>query len=131
MLACLMPTRGFQTAGMHATGLSKPAHVPPLVSRSVGLPLPHNAGARQQHRCCILLQCFSAERTNLREQEVDPAEWGVGAMAASFDEEVPLMAGEGTRRLALLDMDWEHLRAMDILMVLRSFLAEVRALTQR
>ena len=61
------------------------------------------------------------------EQEVDPAEWGAGAMAANFDEEVPMMDGEGTRRLALLDMDWEHVRAVDILMVLRSFLAEVRA----
>lgn len=57
---------------------------------------------------------------------MDPAEWGVGAMAASFDEEVPMMAGEGTRRLALLDMDWERLRAVDILMVLRSFLAQAR-----
>ena len=62
----------------------------------------------------------------LLKQEVDPAEWGVGALAANFDEEVPLMEGEGTRRLALLDMDWEHVRAVDILMVLRSFLAEVR-----
>ena len=50
----------------------------------------------------------------------------MGAMAANFDEEVPMIEGEGTRRLALLDMDWEHVRAVDILMVLRSFLAEVR-----
>lgn len=59
-------------------------------------------------------------------QELDPTEWGVGAMAANFDEEVPMMEGEGTARVALLDMDWEHVRALDILMVLRSFLAEVR-----
>ena len=58
-------------------------------------------------------------------QEVDPSEFGVGALAANFDEEVPTMEGEGTRRLALLDMDWEHVRAVDILMVLRSFLVEV------
>ena len=51
----------------------------------------------------------------------------MGAMAANFDEEVPMMEGEGTRRLALLDMDWEHVRAVDILMVLRSFLVEVWA----
>lgn len=60
-------------------------------------------------------------------QEVDPSEFGVGALAANFDEEVPTMEGEGTRRLALLDMDWEHVRAVDILMVLRSFLAKVAA----
>ena len=56
---------------------------------------------------------------------MDPSEWGVGAMAGGLDEAVPVLEGEGTARLALVDMDWEHVKAVDILMVLRSFLAEV------
>ena len=46
-------------------------------------------------------------------------------MAGGLDEAVPVLEGEGTPRLALLDMDWDHVKAVDILMVLRSFLAEV------
>ena len=60
-------------------------------------------------------------------QGVDPSEWGVGAMAGGLDEAVPVLEGEGTARLALVDMDWEHVKAVDILMVLRSFLAEVQS----
>ncbi|GAB4817011.1 hypothetical protein N2152v2_004057 [Parachlorella kessleri] len=54
-------------------------------------------------------------------------EWGVGALAANPDEQarrgalgVPL--SEATRRLAVVDLDWAHIRAVDILAVLRSFL---------
>ena len=60
-------------------------------------------------------------------QGVDPSEWGVGAMAGGLDEAVPVLEGKGTARLALVDMDWEHVKAVDILMVLRSFLAEVQS----
>lgn len=49
------------------------------------------------------------------------AEWGVGALAANPREEVPLLA-EATARLACVDLDWEHVRAVDILAALRSFL---------
>ena len=59
-------------------------------------------------------------------QEVDPCRSGAWARwRPTLMRRCRLMEGEGTRRLALLDMDWEHVRAVDLLMVLRSFLAEV------
>lgn len=51
----------------------------------------------------------------------DP-EWGVGALAANPAERIP--EGDESARLALLDLDWDHMRAVDILAVLRSFLAK-------
>ena len=53
----------------------------------------------------------------------DLSEWGVGAMAANPDEAIP--EAEETSRLAVLDLDWERIRATDILVVLRSFLDKV------
>uniref|UniRef100_A0A1D2AGV6 Uncharacterized protein n=2 Tax=Auxenochlorella protothecoides TaxID=3075 RepID=A0A1D2AGV6_AUXPR len=46
--------------------------------------------------------------------------FGVGAMAANPQEQIPLVP-DATPRLAVLDLDWEHVRAVDILAVLRSF----------
>jgi hypothetical protein len=54
----------------------------------------------------------------------DLREWGVGALAANPEEQVPLV--EATRRLAVVDLDWGAVRAVDILAVLRSFLPKVR-----
>lgn len=54
----------------------------------------------------------------------DLLEWGVGAMAANPDEAIP--EAEETSRLAVLDLDWERIRATDILVVLCSFLGKVR-----
>jgi IS4 transposase len=59
-----------------------------------------------------------------REQVSDLSDWGVGAMAANPDEAIP--AGDETARLAVLDLDWDCIRAVDILVCLRSFLAKVR-----
>lgn len=53
------------------------------------------------------------------EGSLDLSEWGVGALAANPEEDIPLV--DGTRRLAVVDLDWQHVRAVDILVVLRSF----------
>ena len=54
-------------------------------------------------------------------------EWGVGAMAANPDETIP--ESDETNRLAIVDLDWDKIRAVDILAVLRSFLTSSRAIT--
>lgn len=46
----------------------------------------------------------------------------MGAMAANPDEHIP--DSEETPRLAIVDLDWDKIRAVDILAVLRSFLAK-------
>jgi hypothetical protein len=51
------------------------------------------------------------------------AEWGVGALAGNPDEDIP--EGEESARLAVLDLDWDHVSAVDVLALLRSFLAKV------
>lgn len=43
-------------------------------------------------------------------------------MAANPDEHIP--DSEETARLAIVDLDWDKIRAVDILAVLRSFLAK-------
>ena len=48
------------------------------------------------------------------------AEWGVGALAANPAEPVPLVP-DATSRLAIVDLDWDKVRAVDVLAVLRSF----------
>jgi hypothetical protein len=48
------------------------------------------------------------------------AEWGVGALAANPEEPI-LLLPEATSRLAVVDLDWDHVRAVDIFAVLRSF----------
>ena len=48
----------------------------------------------------------------------------MGALAGNPDEPIP--EGDETARLAVLDLDWEHVSAVDILAVLRSFLGKVR-----
>ena len=48
-------------------------------------------------------------------------QWGVGAMAANPSEQVPLLP-DATHRIAVVDLDWEHVRAVDIFATLRSFL---------
>lgn len=52
------------------------------------------------------------------------AEWGVGAMAANPDEAIPV--SHETRRLAVVDLDWDRIKAVDILVVLRSFAGQGR-----
>ena len=47
----------------------------------------------------------------------------MGALAGNPDEPIP--EGDETARLAILDLDWEHVTAVDILAVLRSFLGKV------
>eukprot|EP01026_Neomeris_dumetosa_P071883 TRINITY_DN7289_c0_g1_i4.p1 TRINITY_DN7289_c0_g1~~TRINITY_DN7289_c0_g1_i4.p1 ORF type:complete len:706 (-),score=143.81 TRINITY_DN7289_c0_g1_i4:247-2364(-) len=56
----------------------------------------------------------------LSEDEVDLAEWGAGADAANPEEDVPLVENS-TNRLAVLDLDWSKVRAVDILSVIQSF----------
>ncbi|KAK9815149.1 hypothetical protein WJX73_008881 [Symbiochloris irregularis] len=48
------------------------------------------------------------------------AEFGVGVMAANPDEQIP--EGQESSRLAVLDLDWGSIRAVDIFAVLTSFL---------
>jgi len=57
-----------------------------------------------------------------QEQDIQAelAEWGVGALAANPEEPIPLLP-EATSRLAVVDLDWDHVRAVDIFAVLRSF----------
>ena len=43
-------------------------------------------------------------------------------MAANPDEHIP--DSDETHRLAIVDLDWDKIRAVDILAVLRSFLAK-------
>ena len=50
-------------------------------------------------------------------------DWGVGAYAANPNEAVPMLE-DSTTRLACMDMDWENVKAVDILAVLRSFVPE-------
>lgn len=47
-------------------------------------------------------------------------DWGVGAYAANPNENVPMLS-DATKRLACVDLDWEHIKAVDILAVLQSF----------
>ncbi|GIL97701.1 hypothetical protein Vretimale_3279 [Volvox reticuliferus] len=54
------------------------------------------------------------------DEHLDPEEWGAGANALNPEEPIPPQ--EETRRLALVDLDWDHVRAVDVLAVLRSFL---------
>lgn len=56
------------------------------------------------------------------QEEALEEEWGVGAMAANPDEHIP--DSDETHRLAIVDLDWDKIRAVDILAVLRSFLAK-------
>lgn len=51
------------------------------------------------------------------DKEIDLSEWGAGAMAVNPDEDIPLM--DESRRLAVVDLDWEHVAAVDVLAALR------------
>jgi hypothetical protein len=56
--------------------------------------------------------------------ELDPAEWGVGAAAGRPDADATLqMVNEATSRLAVVDLDWSRMRAVDVFAVLQSFVA--------
>ena len=62
------------------------------------------------------------------------AEWGVGAVAGgavlgAAEERVP-EAAEPTARLAVVDLDWEHVTAQDIFTILHSFVPKGGALTR-
>ena len=46
----------------------------------------------------------------------------MGAMAANPDEHIP--DSDETHRLAIVDLDWDKIRAVDLLAVLRSFLGK-------
>ena len=59
-------------------------------------------------------------------QERLAADFGVGAMAANPDETIP--AGTESNRLAIVDLDWDRVRAVDIFAVLNSFLKRGQAI---
>ncbi|KAG2482679.1 hypothetical protein HYH03_018414 [Edaphochlamys debaryana] len=59
------------------------------------------------------------EELGSADEALDPQEWGAGANALNPDEDIPPQ--DETRRLALVDLDWDAVRAVDILAVLRSF----------
>eukprot|EP00798_Chlamydomonas_sp_ICE-L_P030470 gene30470-35481_t len=61
----------------------------------------------------------SSEEAEEEEEELDESEWGAGAMAANPNEEIPTT--EETRRIAIVDIDWEHVTAVDMYAVLNSF----------
>lgn len=63
---------------------------------------------------------FSQNIVSLLQDEALVGEWGVGAMAANPDELIP--DSDETHRLAIVDLDWDKIRAVDLLAVLRSFL---------
>lgn len=64
-------------------------------------------------------------------EELDAAqkEWGVGALAANPLEPIPLLP-DATARLACVDLDWDHIRSVDILVALRSFLPKGGSITK-
>ncbi|PRW59387.1 Pre-rRNA-processing esf1 [Chlorella sorokiniana] len=68
----------------------------------------------------VLPRRGTAEEEEEPLNEEDLEEWGVGALAANPEEPIPLLP-DATRRLAAVDLDWDHVRAVDILAVLRSF----------
>lgn len=55
------------------------------------------------------------------DDEAAAAEFGVGALAANPKEQIPLLP-DATPRLACVDLDWENITAVDILVALRSFI---------
>eukprot|EP01025_Chloroclados_australasicus_P065291 TRINITY_DN8904_c0_g2_i3.p1 TRINITY_DN8904_c0_g2~~TRINITY_DN8904_c0_g2_i3.p1 ORF type:complete len:760 (-),score=156.28 TRINITY_DN8904_c0_g2_i3:21-2300(-) len=60
---------------------------------------------------------------SLSEEEIDLSEWGAGANAANPDEDVPVVQ-DSTQRLAAVDLDWQKVRAVDILCTMQSFLPQ-------
>ena len=57
--------------------------------------------------------------------ELDPAEWGIGAAAGNPEADETLTEVEdATARLAVVDLDWHKMRAVDVFSVLRSFLGK-------
>lgn len=65
------------------------------------------------------------------EEELEAAaqEWGVGALAANPLEPIPLLP-DATARLACVDLDWDNIRSVDILVALRSFLPKGGSITK-
>ena len=57
------------------------------------------------------------------------AEFGIGAMAANPREQIPLLP-DATTRLACVDLDWDNIRAVDILVALRSFVPRNGSITK-
>lgn len=57
---------------------------------------------------------------DLDNAEVDVSAWGIGAWAGNPDETVA--EGVATKRIAAVDLDWDNIRAVDILHIMRSFL---------
>jgi len=55
------------------------------------------------------------------DDEAAAAEFGVGALAANPQEQIPLLP-DATSRLACVDLDWENITSVDILVALRSFI---------
>lgn len=52
--------------------------------------------------------------------EPDLSSWGIGAFAANPEEEV--VECSPSSRLAIVDLDWDNIQAIDILHIMRSFL---------
>lgn len=86
--------------------------------------------ARQVARMRGVLEGSSSEESDsadepltdeeVNDAEVDVASWGIGAFAGNPDEDVLECAP--TKRIAVVDLDWENIRAVDILHIMRSFL---------
>ena len=79
----------------------------------------HHAVLLQSHKKQLLACC---KNVPLLQDEALVGEWGVGAMAANPDEHIP--DSDETHRLAIVDLDWDKIRAVDLLAVLRSFLGK-------
>ena len=63
---------------------------------------------------------FETEEESTEGEGQDVEEFGVGAFAANPQESIPLLP-DATHRLACVDLDWDHITAVDILVALKSF----------
>jgi hypothetical protein len=66
------------------------------------------------------------KRPRAAQEEEDLGAWGAGALAANPAEAVPVAAADSAR-LAVVDLDWERVAAVDLLALLSSFLGQARA----
>ncbi|KAK9840918.1 hypothetical protein WJX81_000303 [Elliptochloris bilobata] len=71
----------------------------------------------------------AAEAASDEEVEEDLGDWGVGALAANPEEAVPEAAGDSAR-LAVIDLDWDRVAAVDLLALLSSFLGKGQRLAR-
>jgi len=70
----------------------------------------------------------SDETESSEEEKEDEYDWEVGNWAVNPDEDIS--ETEPTNRLAIVDMDWSKVSAVDLLAALRSFLPDKRMVTK-